>query len=371
MKIKKINETLEFAMTGDLEVEKTHSYQLSNGVVSHNSVLLSTASGIHGEHSPMYIRNVQVNKEDDIAKYFKEINPKMVEDSVWSSNGTDWVISFPILPNENSIFKDDLNGVNLLKYVKLTQQNWVEEGTNIKLCTDPKLRHNVSNTIQVDDWDEVENYLFENREFFAGVSLLSITGDKDYNQAPFTAIFTPKELVEKYGDATMFASGLIVDGLNAFNNNLWLACDTVMGFGEKLEYSEDEVSDKLKTLTPRECWEKLGFKNCTLDTLSNLYIKPEVEEFKRYMDSKLNGTVHNYPLKRDWIRRAKQFSDRYFQSYKEMAYCLKDVHNYHKWVEINRDVSSIDWKDINIKPKFTDIDTLGSISCAGGACEII
>ena len=335
------------------------------------SVLLSTASGIHGEHSPMYIRNVQVNKEDDIAKYFKEINPKMIEDSVWSSNSTDWVISFPIQPNENSIFKDDLNGVNLLKYVKLTQQNWVEEGTNIELCTDPKLRHNVSNTIQVDNWDEVEDYLFENRDFFAGVSLLSMTGDKDYNQAPFTAIYTPKELVEKYGDATMFASGLIVDGLNAFNNNLWLACDTVMGVGEKLEYSDNEVIEKLKTLTPRECWEKLGFKNGTLDALVKLQIKPEIEEFKRFMDSKLNGSIHNYALKRDWVRRAKQFSDRYFTNYKDMQYCLKDVQNYHKWVEINREVNIIDWNEINIKPKFTDIDTLGSISCAGGACEIV
>lgn len=335
------------------------------------SVLLSTSSGIHGEHSPLYIRNVQVNKEDDVAKYFKEVNPKMVEDSVWSSNGTDWVISFPIRPNEKSIFKDQLNGVNLLKCVKLTQQNWVEEGTNVELCRDPKLRHNVSNTIQVDDWEEVENYIFENKEFFAGVSLLSMTGDKDYNQAPFTAIFTPKELVEKYGDATMFASGLIVDGLAAFNDNLWVACDTVMGLGEKMEYSEAEVIDKLKTLSPRECWEKLGFKNGTLDALAKLYIKPEVEEFKRYMDSKLNGSVHNYLLKKDWVRRAKQFSDRYFTSIKSMTYCLKDVQNYHKYLEINRELTPIDWENVNIKPKYTDIDTLGSISCAGGACEII
>jgi hypothetical protein len=364
--IKKINKEVA-KMIGIRQAARTTCVKPSGNA----SVLLSTASGIHGEHAPRFIRNVQVNKEDDIAKYFKEINPKMVEDSVWSSNNTDWVISFPIEPNENSIFKDELNGVNLLTYVKLTQQNWVEEGTNIELCTDPKLRHNVSNTIQVDDWDEVENYLFENREFFAGVSLLSMTGDKDYNQAPFTAIYTPKELVEKYGDAAMFASGLIVDGLNAFNNNLWVACDTVIGLGEKLEFSDKEVSDKLKTLSPKESWEMLGFKNGTLDALAKLYIKPEIEEFKRYMDSKLNGSVHNYPLKRDWIRRAKQFSDRYFTSYKEMAYCLKDVHNYHKWVEINREVNQIDWNEINIKPKFTDIDTLGSISCAGGACEIV
>jgi ribonucleoside-diphosphate reductase alpha chain len=294
----------------------------------------------------------------------------MVSDSVWSNNNSDWVISFPITSNKNSIFKDQLYGVKLLEYVKLTQQNWIEEGTNIDLCINPLIRHNVSNTIQVDNWEEVEDYIFENRKYFAGISLLSISGDKDYNQAPFTTILTPKELVKKYGDAAVFASGLIVDGLNAFNDNLWLACDTVLGIGEKLEYSEKEVEEKIKFSTPKELWEKLGFKNGTLDTLAELYIKPEVEEYKRYMDTKLNGTVHNHALKKDWVRRAKQFADRHFTSIKEMAYCLKDVHNYHKWIEIKRELEDVDWKNVNIKPKYTDIDTIGAIACAGGSCEI-
>jgi len=334
------------------------------------SVLLSTSSGIHGEHSEYYIRNVQANKEDDIAKYFFENNPKMVENSVWSANNTDWVISFPIIANKDSIFKDQLHGVKLLEYVKLTQQNWVEEGTNIELCTDPTLRHNVSNTVVVDNWDEVENYIFENRNFFAGVSLLPMTGDKDFNQAPFTSILMPEQLLKKYGESVFFVSGLIVDSLSAFNNNLWLACDTILGNGEKLEYTEKEVEEKIKFSTPRELWEKLGFKNGTLDKLSSLYIKPEVEEYKRYMDSKLNSNIHNYVLKKDWVRRAKQFSIRYFSSDKEMIYCLKDVHNYHKWVEITREINDIDWDNLSIEPKYTDIDTLGAVACSGGACEV-
>ena len=335
------------------------------------SVLLNTASGIHGEHSLNYIRNVQANKDDDVAIAFKKINPKMFEDSIWSANNTDWVISFPIKANKNSVFKDELNGVNLLKYVKLTQQNWIENGTNVELCIEKSIRHNVSNTIIVDDWDEVEDYIFENKEWFAGVSLLSMTGDKDYNQSPFISILMSKELIEKYGDATMFASGLIVDGLNAFNNDLWLACDTINGFGEKLEYSEEEILDKLKTLTPKEAWENLGFKNGTLNILSETRVKPEIEEYKRYMDSKLVGTIHNYALKRDWIRRAKQFAKRYLSSMKELTYCLKDVHNYHKWVEINRDLENVDWKKLNLKPTYVDINTTGAVACSGGMCEII
>jgi len=364
--IKKINKEVA-EMIGIRQAARTTCVKPSGNA----SVLLKTASGIHGEHSQQYIRNVQVNMDDDIAKYFNVINPKMVEKSVWSTNNTDWVISFPITTNKNSIFKDQLLGVKLLEAVKLTQENWVESGTNIELCTDPTIRHNVSNTVIVDDWDAVENYIFDNRKTFSGISLLPLTGDKDYNQAPFTSILTPKQLVEKYGDAAIFASGLIVDGLNAFNNNLWLACDTIMNIGEKLEYTDDEITEKIKCTSPNELWKNLGFKNGTLDKLTELQIKPEVEEYKRYLDNKLTPKIHNYVMKRDWIRRAKQFSERYFTSHKDMTYCLKDINNHHKWIEINREIVNIDWSSLILKPDYVDVDTTGAIACSGGSCEII
>ena len=184
-------------------------------------------------------------------------------------------------------------------FSRFCEENWVEYGTNIELCTDPSARHNVSNNVIVDDWEAVENYIFENKKWFSGVSLLAMTGDKDYNQAPFISILSPEQLVKKYSDATIFASGLIVDGLTAFNNNLWLACDTVMGIGEKLEYSNEEVTEKMTILSPRELWKNLGFKNGTLEKLSELHIKPEVEEYKRYLDSKLIPTIHNHHLKNE------------------------------------------------------------------------
>lgn len=335
------------------------------------SVLLKTASGIHGEKSKNYFRNIQANKEDEYVKLIKKINPKMVDESVWSSNKNDYVISFPITNTDNNIFNDDLIGIKLLEFVKLTQENWVEYGTNVDLCVNDKIRHNVSNTIIVDDWDSVQDYIFNNRFSFAGISLLPMSGDKDYNQAPFTTVLTAEELLEKYGDATMFASGLIVDGLNAFNNNLWNACDTVLGLGEKLEYKDDEVADIINNTSPEILWSNLGFKNGTLKTLIKMNIKPEIEEYKRYLDSKLAGTVHNYPTKYDWVRRAKQFSERYFKDIKEMTYCLKDVNNFHKWIEIVREYKHVDFNNIKIIPKYTEIDSTGAIACSGGACQIM
>ena len=334
------------------------------------SVILETASGIHGEDSPMYFRNVQVNKDEDLGKYILENVPTMVEDSVWSANKTDWVISFPIKANNKSFFKEDLYGTELLEYVKLTQQNWVESGTVVERCVIPTIRHNVSNTIVVDNWKRVEDYIFENKKWFAGISLLPMTGANDYAQAPFTAVYEAADLLDMYGEATLFASGLIVDGLNAFNNNLWKACDTVLGFGEKLDYSEEEIELIISTTKAEELWSNLGFKNGTLATLTNLGIKPEIEEYKRYLDGTLPKTIHNYVLKRDWVRRAKQFSKRYFSSVKSMTYCLKDVNNYHRWLEIEREIPNLDFSKFNNKPEYINIDTTGAIACSGVQCEI-
>lgn len=280
------------------------------------SVLLGTGSGIHGEHSKKYFRNVQVNKEEDLGKYIKSVNSKMVENSLWSNNNSDWVISFPIDAKEGSIFKKDLYGVKQLEFVKLTQQNWVEEGTNIELCVNKNIRHNVSNTIVVDDWEEVESFIYENKQWFAGISLLPMTGDKDYAQAPFTEVIETEDIVKKYGKAALFASGLIVDSLHAFGH-LWTACNALL-FNNTIEENE-----------------------------------------------------FNSLLKRDWIRRAKQYADRYFNSdINKMTNCLKDVSLYHRWIEINRDFKSIDFQTIEIKPSYTDVDKLGAIACSGDQCTI-
>ena len=137
------------------------------------SVLLETASGIHAEHSPRYLRHIQLNKETEVAQLIAKNNPYMVEESVWSANGTDYCIGFPIISPEGSLYREDLYATNLLEKVKLVQQNWVEAGTNEDLCADKGIRHNVSNTIIVDDWDEVEKYVFENRHIYKLQNIIS------------------------------------------------------------------------------------------------------------------------------------------------------------------------------------------------------
>lgn len=282
------------------------------------SVLLKTASGVHGEHSPMYIRNVQMNKDSEVAQLIKRTNPYMVEESVWSQNKTDYVISFPVIAPSTSIWKKDLYGVNLLEKVKLIQQSWVEEGTDESLCVDPTVRHNVSNTIDVlpNQWDEVEEYLFENRQYFAGVSLLSSSGDKDYAQAPFTAVETEDEIVKKYGRGAMFASGLIVDGVKIFDN-LWSAI-MIANYGDT------------------------------------------------------EGNQEKADIRADWIRRFAKYSETYFKGDRRKAeYCLKAVYLLHKWAKIQEHYQPVDFATGLEIRKYTDIDTTGSAACVGvNGCAI-
>ncbi len=277
------------------------------------SVILQTGSGIHGEHSLRYFRNVQMNELDDSLAVIQRINPEMVEKSVWSNNGTDYVVSFPVEVSPHSKFRKDLLGVKQLEYVKLAQQYWVEYGTDENLCVHKKLRHNISNTISVDNWEAVEQYLFDNREWFAGVSLLSVSGDKDYAQAPFTEVKSESELVAEYGPAAIFASGLVVDGLHAYVD-LWQACSMI-----NVKHSED------------------------------------------------SSTL----LKRDWQRRAIKFAEKYFSGdTKKMTYCLKDVYNFHKWVTITQSMKHIDFRTELSKRSEIDVDTLAGANCSGGQCEI-
>ena len=263
---------------------------------------------------------------------FQENNPLAVEKSVWSSSGTDMVISFLCEVPKGAIVKNNLLAVELLEKVKTTQQNWVEAGTNKELCLLQSLRHNVSNTITVKDgeWDEVRDYIFANKKWFAGISLLSGSGDLDYPQAPFATVLNAKEIVDEYGDAAVFASGLIVDGLHVYNDNLWAACDSVLGFGEKIN--------------------DFGFK-----------IIPEenTAEYKQW-------------LKFDWNRRAKQFANRYFNgNVRKATHCMKHVSLWKTWCDLSREYKEIDWS-IVVEENETHVDatTLGAQACAGGACAI-
>lgn len=316
------------------------------------SCVLSTGSGIHPHHAKRYIRRVQANRAEFPLQHFQKQNPLAVEKSVWSANGTDYVISFLCEVPKTAITKNKMGAVELLKKVQLTQQNWVEYGTNSECCVVPYVRHNVSNTITVkeDEWQDIEDYIFENRRWFAGISLLAASGDLDYPQAPFTSVLDAKELVEEYGEGSLMASGLIVDGLASFNNNLWAACDSLNGIGEVVSPLDQPLEPQIPS------------KNKT---------KADLQNVLEYYD-KLEAYDINFK-KLDWLRRAEQFANRYFDgNIKKMCHCLKHVYSYKQWLDLKREYVEIDWAEAyEDHETFVSADTLGAQACAGGSCTLI
>ena len=322
------------------------------------SCILGTASGIHAHHAKRYFRRAQANEMEAPVQFYELHNPSAVERSVWSKSGTDRVVTFCIEVDDKALTRKEVDGLKQLELVKLTQENWVKAGTVVERCAQPWLHHNVSNTISItpEQQELAAKYIYENRHSFAGVSILSTTGDLDYVQAPFCEVRYADELLAEYGDAVFFASGLIVDGLHAFGNNLWLACDTALGFGE---------ADALKG-TPDYPMRS--------DLLPDA-IKVAYDQVREQ--------------KKDWVRRARQFAQRYFgfepgdlkaaktpdtiakamEPVRRMTYCLKEVSNLKRWNDLNREHLPVDFTKM-IEETDGTVNVVPDAACAGGACTL-
>jgi ribonucleoside-diphosphate reductase alpha chain len=299
------------------------------------SCILGTASGIHPHHASRYFRRVQANISEMPLQYFKAHNPRAVETCLWNPNKTDDVITFCVEIPDTAKKKNDLSAIQLLEHVRLTQNNWVAAGKRPDACAAPWLSHNVSNTITVRDheWDALFDFIYEHRHDFAGISLLPEGGDLDYPQAPFTAVWTAEEILREYGVGSLFASGLIVDGLHAFSDDLWGACDAVMGRGAPLD-------------------------------MPQLSAAPSDEAFRKYQKD-----VDVVLAKKDWVRRAHKFAQRYYGGdVRRMIYCLKRVHNCKLWEDLKREYVPVDY---SLMLENTDTTKLTeTVACAGGKCDI-
>lgn len=148
-------------------------------------VVGGVGSGIHPHHARRYFRRIKANPGNPIYEYFKQHNPHMCQDI----NQFKSIITFPITAPLSAMLRDDLGAVEFLEIVKDTQINWVMSGTAQPDST-LGARHNVSNTITVKnhEWIDVANYLWDNKLYFSGVSMLGHVGDKEYENAPREAV---------------------------------------------------------------------------------------------------------------------------------------------------------------------------------------
>jgi ribonucleoside-diphosphate reductase alpha chain len=240
----------------------------------------------------------------------------------------------------------------------LTQQNWIEYGTTSR-SVQPWLRHNVSNTISVktEEWDDVEKFIYDNKKWFGGISLLPFSGDLDYPQAPFSNILNEKELIAEYGEGSLFASGLIVDGLDAFSNNLWAACDCALDIGQP-------IVDLIKPEEPIR-----PAKNGFTDKQHASKLIKYAGDLKQYYDDL--ETFNKEEKKKDWVRRFKQFATRYVDSdLRKCSHLLKHVSLWKLWLDLKREYQEVDWSLFMEEDFKFDMNTLAAASCSAGGCEL-
>jgi ribonucleoside-diphosphate reductase alpha chain len=150
------------------------------------SLTLGTSSGIHAWHNDYYIRTLRVGKTEAIYDYLSKNIPELVEDEYFSPHTTA-VISVPQKAPEGAIMRTE-SPFALLERVKRVATEWIKPGHR-----NGSNSHNVSATISLkeDEWDLAGEWMWNNREFYNGLSVLPYDGGT-YKQAPFQDITEDK-----------------------------------------------------------------------------------------------------------------------------------------------------------------------------------
>lgn len=327
-----------------------------------SQLLGCTSSGIHKFPFKRFIRNIQAANTEQALRYVKEINQMMVKPSVYDKE-VESVISFPVELDDNVLTSEYSSAVDFLEMVKMTKAHWIENGTNFdhqfykKHPKFAKMRMNVSNTCMVkdDEWDEVKEYVWNNRDVFSGISFLPKGGDLLYPQAPYTSVLDEKELAERYGAGAILAGGLIVDGLAVFNDDLWLACDVAMGRNTNhLTLTDQDITNFILS----------HLKNGKLLVEVNGVMISDVNAISSHLQSLVDKKI-------DWVRRFKKFAGKYLGGdLTKTEFCLKHVSLFHRWQKL-KDMKHIDWSLItDWDEEWVDAGSTVAQACSGGSCEL-
>ena len=147
-----------------------------------SSLVLGTSSGIHAWHSEYYIRRVRVGKNESIYNYLLINHPELVKDEFFKPN-IQAVIEVPQKAPDGAITRQE-SALDLLKRVSKVWKEWVKPGHRKGAN-----KNNVSVTVTMkpEEWADVGEWMWENRDNFTALSVLPYA-DHSYVQAPFEDI---------------------------------------------------------------------------------------------------------------------------------------------------------------------------------------
>lgn len=157
-----------------------------------SSLVLGTSSGIHAWHNDYYIRRIRVGKNESIYTYLTINHPELVQDEFFKPN-IQAVIEVPQKAPDGAVTREE-SALDLLKRVSKVWKEWVKPGHRKGAN-----KNNVSTTVTIkpDEWQEVGEWMWANRDSFTALSVLPHS-DHTYVQAPFEDISQEKyeELVK-------------------------------------------------------------------------------------------------------------------------------------------------------------------------------
>ncbi|HIL26220.1 MAG TPA: hypothetical protein EYG21_02335 [Nitrospinaceae bacterium] len=145
------------------------------------SLTLGTSSGVHAWHDRYYIRRLRVGKSETIYSYLADNHPELVEDEYFRPHDTA-IISVPQTAPRGSILRSE-SAIQMLERVQRISNEWTRPGHKKGANT-----HNVSATVSIKEkeWDEVGEWMWENRNSYNGLSVLPYDNkEHTYVQAPF------------------------------------------------------------------------------------------------------------------------------------------------------------------------------------------
>jgi ribonucleoside-triphosphate reductase len=143
------------------------------------SQLVNAASGMHGRHSPFYVRTIRSDIKDPLTTFLIDAGVPWETDLMKDSQ---IVFSFPQKAPEGAMMREDLSAIQMLEEWKKLQDHWCEHKPSVTI------------SVKEEEWMDVGAWVFANFDELSGVSFLPYDGGS-YKQAPYQEI-TEEEYVE-------------------------------------------------------------------------------------------------------------------------------------------------------------------------------
>ena len=167
-------------MTLDFETLNTHSYQLANGCVSHNtlSLLAGSTAGVHPAYSKYFIRRIRMASNDKLVSICEELgyNTEYVLNFDGSKNYNTIIINFPCYIGENAVVASEVGAIKQLELLKKMMTVWADNSVSVTIY------YKEEELESIKKWME-ENY----KDNIKSVSFL-LYKEHGFEQAPYVEI---------------------------------------------------------------------------------------------------------------------------------------------------------------------------------------